>query len=133
MAKYPDLTLGAITVKKEEVLPHIRKDPNMLYNYMMRLALIDKVQDHQSCKITRDNRSIKVASGNSCIDYLQTYIWMEKNKSTVLVDNPQHSHTDDGLIFIDWITNMVWSKYEDKCDHSYNQIQAHTKEIKLYF
>lgn len=133
MDKYPDLSLGAITVKKELVSPYIRRDANVLYNYMMRVALSDKIQDHQSCKITRDNRNVKVASGNSCIDYLQTFIWLENNKPVVLVDNPKQSHTDDGLIFIDWITNIVWSKYEDKCDQWCSQIQGHLKEMKLYF
>lgn len=133
MDKHPDLTLGAITVKKELVSTFVRKDANVLYNYMMRVALSDKIQDHQRCKITRDNRNVKVASGNSCIDYLQTSIWLENNKPLVLVDNPRHSHAEEGLIFIDWITNMVWSKYEDECEQWHSQMEEHLKESKLYF
>lgn len=133
MQKNPLFILGAITVKKENVHPHIRLDGNKLYNYMMRLALIEKIEDHDSCKLTRDNRSIKVESGSSCIDYLQITIWFDKGKTTLLVDNPKHSHTDDGLIFIDWITNIVWSKYEDKYNGWCSIIQPYLQEIQLYF
>ncbi|NIG57145.1 DUF3800 domain-containing protein [Chitinophaga sp. Cy-1792] len=133
MEKHPHFILGGITVKKEKVLPHIRADGNILYNYMMRVALIEKVQDHQSCKITRDYRYTKIASSNSCIDYLQTFIWLENNKPAVLTDNPCHSHTDDGLIFIDWITNIIWSKYEDGYEGWHNQLHHCLSQIELFF
>lgn len=133
MQKYPDFVLGAITAKKENVHAHIRVDGNKLYNYMMRLALVDKIQDHQSCKITRDNRSVKVASGNSLIDYLQTFIWLENNKPAILTDNPRASHTEEGLIFIDWITNIVWSKHEDEYAGWCDQLSGYIEEIELYF
>ncbi len=114
MNRYPDFILGAITTKKEGVETPFRKDGNTLYNYMMGIGILNKIDNHTTCKITRDNRSVKVLSGSSCIDYLQTLMFHHKKKTTVLTDNPIESHTDDGIIFIDWITNIVWSKYEDK-------------------
>lgn len=131
--KKPHFHLGAITVKKELVEAHIRNDGNTLYNYMMGESLIELIEDHISCKVSRDNRKVKVLSERSCIDYLQTIIWFHKKKKTILTDNPLHSHTDDGIIFIDWITNIVWSKYEDKYSKWCDMLGGYITEKKLLF
>jgi len=43
----PDISLHAIVVKKQNVRSHIRKDSNELYNYMIRLALLDRMSEHK--------------------------------------------------------------------------------------
>lgn len=129
----PHFHLGAITVKKESVASHVRKDGNTLYYYMMGESLLDLIENDDACKISRDYRSVKVLSGQSCIDYLQTMIFFHRNKATLLTDNPTHSHTDDGIVFIDWITNIVWSKYEDKYDKWCNTLGDMITEKKIYF
>lgn len=131
--KYPEFQLGAITVKKEQVNAHIRLDGNKLYNYMIRLSILDKISAHQTCKLTRDNRSVKVASGNSCIDYLQMILLFDHSSATQLKDNPLHSHENNGLIFIDWITNIVWSRYEDNYHGWFDILSPHLKNQTLYF
>lgn len=111
----------------------MRYDGNKLYNYMINLALLDKIEGHNTSKLTRDNRSIKVLSGKSLIDYLQTVVWYHHNKTAQLKDNPMDSHMDNGLIFIDWITNMVWSKYEDNYAEWCNILNPCLEDKKLYF
>lgn len=133
LKRKPHFHLGAITVKKEKVLPHIRQDPNVLYNFMMGKSLTEHIQHNHTCKISRDNRTVKVSSGESCIDYLQTLIWFHNEKTTKLTDNPTHSHTDNGVIFIDWITNIVWSKYEDDYDGWCKLLGEEIKESTLFF
>lgn len=39
--RHEDISLISIVVKKKNVMEHIRKDGNKLYNYMIRLALLD--------------------------------------------------------------------------------------------
>lgn len=133
LKKYPDFILGAITVRKEGVDAEFRNDGNTLYNYMMGESLLDYIDSHETCKITRDNRSVKVLSGSSCIDYLQTLTFFHRMRKTILKDNPTHSHTDDGIIFIDWITNIVWSKYEDSYPAWCNALGMHLQEKQLFF
>lgn len=133
MAKYPNFLLGSITVKKSNVAIHLQSDGNKLYNYMIGLSAVEKVLDHTTCKLTRDVRSVKVASGNSCIDYLQILVWFHKNKPLQLTDNPTHSHHEDGIIFIDWVTNIVWSKYEDNYPNWCNQLDRCLTEKRLFF
>ena len=85
LGKEPHAHLGAITVRKEHVADHIRQDGNKLYNYMMGLGLLDDIRKFQHVNLIRDNRSVKVRSGNSIGDYLQTKLWFELGSSTKLV------------------------------------------------
>ena len=133
LEKHPDFILGGITVRKEGVDPEFRKDGNTLYNFMMGESLLDYIDTNETCKITRDNRRVKVLSGSSCIDYLQIVTFFHRMKKTILKDNPSDSHTDDGIIFIDWITNIVWSKYEDKYAVWCDSLGKHIQEKRLFF
>lgn len=132
LQKYPEMKSGAITVKKENVHSHIRVDSNKLYNYMIRRSVLDKIDQHISSTLTRDNRSIKVASGNSLIDYLQTTLFFEHASSTSLKDDPKHSHLEDGIMLADWISNIIWEKHEDGLDGGFNLLNPHLNHIELY-
>ena len=68
---YPNIKIDVIVVKKTNVQPHIRTDSNKLYNYMSGLVIPDYVCDYDEVEFMPDERSIKVESGNSLIDYLQ--------------------------------------------------------------
>ena len=54
------IKLHAITVYKPNVMPHIRTDPNKLYNYMIRLLVLDRMAMHPvvTLDVTPENRSI---------------------------------------------------------------------------
>jgi len=133
LKKHPELQIGAITVRKDKVARHTYTNSNTLYNYMMGLGILEKAEQHTSCKITRDKRSIKILNGSSCIDYLQTLVWFHRANKAILKDNPIHSHTDDGIIFIDWITNMIWSRYEDNYSGWYDILSPCIQEQRLFF
>lgn len=130
---HPDLILGAITVNKTRVQDHIRSDPNKLYNYMMKLSILPKVVGLETVKIIGDERNIKVANGRNCVDYLQTTLWFELNTPTVIEECQQASHKNKNLIFIDWIANIVWSRYEDNSTIPFNVILPFLKNETLFF
>jgi hypothetical protein len=118
LGKEPRAHLGAITVKKENVDDHIRKDPNKLYNYMMGLALLDQIKAYDHVQLIRDNRSIKVEDGNSIGYYLQMQLWFALDVHTHLKDEPTDSKVSTHLQFVDWISYIVWSAFEDRhLDH----------------
>lgn len=133
LAAKPDFKIGAITVKKEQVMSHIRADGNKLYNYMMKLSLLDKTKNFTSVNLIRDERSVKVKTGNTCIDYLQISMWFEHQSKTQLKDFPTQSHKDDGLIFTDWICNSIWSKHEDGFSLGYDLLSGNFIDEKLWF
>ncbi|MCE2746437.1 MAG: DUF3800 domain-containing protein [Burkholderiales bacterium] len=121
-----------MTVKKENVLEHIRKDPNKLYNYMMRLLLVSEMAKHPVVTLIPDPRSIKVASGNSMHDYLQTELWFSANAATQLTTTPLDSSKCHGLQFADLLSGMIQTHYEKKRSECFQIIQ-HTVTTKTLF
>lgn len=133
LEKNTDFSLVSITADKRNVADHIRRDPNKLYNYMIQMALLKHVAQYDEVNLIRDNRTVKVASGNSLIDYLQTYMWFELKASTVLFDMPLDSKSTRKLIFIDWMNNIIWGHYEDENNSAYNILKPYLRERKLFF
>lgn len=129
----PDFILGAITVSKTKVQPHLRADANKLYNYMIAQSILQHVSSSPNAHLIRDNRSVKVKSGNSCIDYLQMKLWYEIGTKTVLTDVPSESHMVNGLIFIDWVTNFVWSYYENGKSEPFDLLIHKLKNQTMFF
>ena len=79
LKKHPEIKIFAITVYKKRVATHIRADANKLYNYMVGLALLQRIKKIPHVTFVPDARSIKVRSGNSLVDYLHTEIWFKLN------------------------------------------------------
>lgn len=133
LQQHPDIKIGAITVRKSNVMPHIQEDPNKLYNYMIRLIVLPSISQEKVVNLIRDNKSIKVKSGNSLIDYLQTTLWMDMNTPTRIIDYPLDSKKVQNLIFIDWINNLIWGNYEDGNSTPYNIIVSDINSQTLFF
>lgn len=129
----PDIIVGSITVNKSKVQQHIREDANKLYNYMIRLAVLPVIKDEPFVNLIRDNKTIKVKSGNSLIDYLQTELWFELHSRTKVVDIPSDSKRVKNLIFIDWINNLIWGRYEDSNAAPYDILKNVITSKKLFF
>lgn len=133
LQKNPDIKIVYITVKKENVQQHIQSDTNLIYNYMMRLALLKEVDKYSVINLIRDNRSVKIKSGNTIINYLQTELYFSHGSSSKLVDIPSDSKAVQNLVFIDWINNLIWSHYEDNNSSPYNILKANIHSNRLFF
>ncbi len=129
----PRIGYCSITVRKENVQNHIRNDPNKLYNFMINLCILDLIKDEPKVFITPDPRSMKVASGNSMIDYLQTQLWFVKGTETHLIRRPAESHTNLNLQFVDVIAHIVWSYHEDGVKDPYTIISPTISAKHLFF
>jgi len=129
----PDVIIGSITVNKSKVKQHIREDGNKLYNYMIRLIVLPTVQNQPVVNLIRDNKSVKVKSGNSLIDYLQTTMWFDLGSHTKIVDIPSDSKQVKNLIFADWINNLIWGNYEDENSEPYGILRNVITSQKLFF
>jgi len=102
--KNHDIFLHGIVVQKQNVMEHIRKDSNKLYNYMIRLSLLERMAKHDVVTMIPDPRSIKVCSGNSLHGYIQTELRFTKKATTKLVTNPADSKESLGAIrrYVGW-------------------------------
>ena len=125
---HPDIHLHALVVKKERVEDHIRKDPNKLYNYMIRLCVLDCMATFQEVTLIPDPRSIKVESGNSLHDYLQTELWFTLKVKTVLSTQPMDSATCRGIQFSDMLAGLIQTRFEDRF---FDHIKICIRNLKL--
>jgi len=80
-----------------------------------------------------DPRTIKVSSGNSLVDYLQIKLWFELNSATVIRHVSQESKASLNLQFADFISHIIWSRYEDSEIDVYNLIKPNIYEKHLFF
>ncbi len=131
--KHPDIHLHAITVKKERVEAHIRSDHNKLYNYMIRLCVLDCMGKHGQVSFIPDPRSIKVQSGNSLHDYLQTELWFTLKVRTTLTTTPLDSKNCRGIQFADMLAGLVQHRFEDRYFDYIRVCIRHLRLKKLFF
>jgi hypothetical protein len=123
----------AITVRKEKVSAHIQGDPNKLYNYMVKCLLLDKMSSYDEVQMIPDPRSIKVESGNSMHDYLQTVLWFDKGAKTVLTTTPLNSEGCKGLHFADMLTGLVGCHHEDADSLCWDALKNRITAKTLFF
>lgn len=128
-----DIILHAIVVKKQNVLAHIRADGNKLYNYMIRLALLARMATHDVVTMIPDPRSIKVKSGNSLHDYLQTELWFTAKSSTNLLTTPMDSANCKGIQLADVLAGMVQTHFEDNASRDFQVIEPRLILNRLFF
>ncbi len=129
----PDIALYAIVVDKQNVQEHIRRDSNKLYNYMVRLLLLDAMAQHDHVTFTPDPRSIKVESGNSLHDYLQTELWFGLNTQTRLETTPRDSQHCLNIQFADMLAGVVHSRFEFGDNRHWEHLQKYVKLKTLFF
>lgn len=130
---YPDIKLLSITVKKENVQSHIRSDANKLYNYMIGLSLLNEMKNHEHVTFVPDPRAIKVKSGNSMHDYLQTKLWFEKQSSTILRTTPLESKSCKAIQVADMLSGIVQNHFEDGNSNAWKILAPHIQHKRLFF
>jgi Protein of unknown function (DUF3800) len=127
-SKHPDIHLHVITVKKENVEAHIKSDCNKLYNYMIRLCVLECMAKQDQVVFIPDPRSIKVQSGNSLHDYLQTELWFTLRVKTRLTTTPLDSKNCLGIQFADMLAGLIQQRFEDRY---FDYIRVCMRRIRL--
>ena len=128
-----DIRYMSITVKKENVQGHIRSDANKLYNYMIGLSLLNEMRKHEKVTFVPDPRSVKVESGNSLHDYLQTQLWFEEKAETILTTEPFDSASNRNVQFADMLSGIVQGHFEDGNSKPWNEIRYNISYKTLFF
>lgn len=122
----------AISVRKENVYEHIRQDSNKLYNYMVRLLLADHMAQHQFVKLIPDARSLRVHSGHSLHEYLQSQLWFDCNAPTKLHTEPTDSDQSLHLQYADMLSGAVQSHVEDRKSDPWRILRPLVHHQRLY-
>lgn len=127
-----DVEFHAIVADKRNVQAHIRQDANKLYNYMVKLLLLEAMSLHDYVNLVPDPRSIKVASGNSLHDYLQTELWLGLGAATRLETTPRDSRYCLNLQFADMLAGVVQSHFEFGEDRHWEHLREHVRTKRLF-
>ena len=127
------ISFHSISVYKTNVREHIRRDGNKLYNYMIGLLFLQHLQHFDRVTFIPDERSIKVTSGDSLHDYLQTQLWFDKNAETMLTTRPGDSAKHQALQFADMLAGCVQDRYEKNQTAPFDQLGAELNVKRLFF
>ncbi|WP_159990844.1 DUF3800 domain-containing protein [Pelistega ratti] len=128
-----DVQYFCMTVNKEKVAVHIRQDQNKLYNYMVKCLLAKEFAKYNKVIFNIDQRTMKVQSGNSLHDYLQTTIWLDIGAETLLTTNQCDSKCHLGVQLADIISGIVQSHFEDAKSEPFNILEVHSEVKTLFF
>lgn len=123
----------SITAYKPRVPEHIRKDSNKLYNYLIKLILLDEMAKHDQVEFYPDPRNIKISSGDSLSDYLQTELFFTKNVATKLITIPRDSASDKGVQFADMLSGLVQNHYENSNSEAFKLLASSIQFKTIYF
>lgn len=133
LCRHTDISYHAAVVYKPNVALHLRAEPHILYNYMLKLILVGELREHTEVHLVPDNRSVKVASGNSLHEYLQSALWFEAESRTVLRTTASDSAHCRGLQFADFMAGAVNAYFEHE-KRQYLETEGLEVAIrKLYF
>jgi hypothetical protein len=132
-SSHKDISFLTITVYKQRVQPHIQADPNKLYNFMAQLMLLPVMRGYGEVFLVPDARSIRVKSGDSLHDYLQTKLWFELEVATKLSTTPLESSKSKHLQFADYLCGAFQSHYEDGKSEPRNHLMPCAKTRSLFF
>lgn len=130
--KNPAISYKAIVVNKQNVNVNFRRDSNKLYNYMIRLLLLDEMTKHQFVTLVPDPRSIKVQNGNSLHHYIEMMLY-EQEAPTILETVVRDSRDCLCLQFSDMLAGVVGSHYEFKKSEPFAAISRNIHIKNLFF
>jgi len=132
-----DIEIHAITVKKENVEPKLRKDTNILYNYMVGLSLVEGIlREPAGAKvvINVDRRIISITSGFNFNQYLRYKIWYESERQDIDLEiHHLDSHEAYAIQGTDVICNSIFRRYNSHNYALFNIIRGKVKNDKKLF
>lgn len=129
--KHAGVEYRAIVVCKNRVKPELRSDSNKLYNWMLKLLLLDKIAQHSHVTLIPDPRTVKVANGRMLDHYMEMMLY-ERSATTQLEVTPLDSKRCLNLQFVDMLAGVVQSHFELNNSSYWNELQHHIYLERLF-
>ena len=115
-----DIEVHSIVMKKSNVIPRLRRDKNILYNYVLGRVLVPYVLTQQYVSITVDRRGPPVKLD----EYLKCKVWYEKFDNVEMNILHADSRSTPEIQAVDVISYSIFRKYERKDDFLYKLIES---------
>lgn len=112
-----------IVINKNRVKAELRRDTNILYNYVTGLLLTPLLCPLHQADVHLDCRTIKVASGNSLCEYLRIKLWCEMNSQVSVKLAFPDSRQSLGIQVADFVANAIFRHYERGDSKGYKALE----------
>jgi len=134
LAKHANLEINykAIVVKKENVNRSYKSDNNKLYNYMLKILLLEEMTSHKSVSLIPDSRPLKINDELSLHHYLEMMLY-EKEADTKLETISQNSKSNLCLQFVDMLAGVIQVHFENGESIYFNELSSNIEIKRLFF
>jgi len=113
--------LDYIVVDKKHIKPHLFKEKNICYNYLVAQLVKKIIKIYQEpIQILLDNHTIKAGSLNSLQDYIVTEARAKWDYIHPIEVRLMDSKTCKGIQLVDVVSNSIYAKYNYNVRHLYN-------------
>jgi hypothetical protein len=123
----------AMVVYKPNVMPSLKKHPNLVYNYATGLLLAPYISKLSSVVLSVDPREQKVDAPRTFDDYLRTKLYAECESSVDLRIHRPESSTSPGIQVADFLCNAVFRHFERGETACWGAIRGRLELHRLYF
>lgn len=123
------------TVKKENVTRvTFKEDPNVLYNYLTSLGILEKIKDFDEVILYADARVTSTDAKMGFEKYLLTKLAGDLNSDCKLSITHVDSRHSKHVQCADILANIIWRKYEfPETVWCFEKIQALVSDGTLFF
>ena len=128
-----DIGIHTIVMNKTKVFPRLRKDTNILYNYVLGHIVVPYICTQKKVTIMVDKRVVSVTSGFKLDEYLTYKVWYENLADVDMQIQHEDSKWTLGIQAADVVCNSIFRKYESGNDRFYNLIRGKIKEEEQLF
>jgi len=129
-----DIEVHSIVVNKPKVLPHLRRDTNLLYNYVACLLLAPYIAKQEKVSLVIDKRILKVGSGTKLDGYLKYKVLCDYRSEVEMTIHHEDSAFSLGIQAADVVCNSIFRKYESGDMNYYKLFGSQIrKEKRLFF
>jgi hypothetical protein len=121
-----EIEIRYIVADLEHVNEPLKKEENLLYNYMLHFLIVPVAQKNgvKNLTLNLDKRTIKVKSTNSFEDYIKTKINFEMGLDIKIEVNYIESQNSYSIQAADFVANAVNSFYEYGHDYNYRILDS---------
>lgn len=107
--------------KKNMTNTKLFEDNNILFNYLCSFLFKNVVMNtHEDIQLCFDNRTVKVASGNSLSDYIKIKAYAEWDYKMRLSVSYVDSKSHNCIQMVDLVSNTIYRSYVHGMRHLYN-------------
>lgn len=131
-----NIEIHAIIANKKNVERHLRKDPNILYNYMVNLIMVPYLEKNRPVDVflIADLRITRVAKGMRFTDYLKYKLFFEKKLQDIELEVQfLDSFRSNGLQAVDFVAYAFLKKYKSSDLRYYQLIEDRIRHEKKLF